>query len=106
MSVAEVSEISSTSAHSFEDAIKQGLARAHQTVRNVCRAWITGQQMRVSEGTATEYQVDMWVITRPSSTTETAGLSALDLERALSMADEGGVSAPAPAGVEECGDPP
>ena len=61
MSVAKVSEISATSTKSFEDAINSGLARAHKTIRNVRSAWIKEQQVRVSNGTITEYQVNMMV---------------------------------------------
>jgi dodecin len=61
MSVARVTEISSTSALSFEDAIKQGLDRANQTLRNVKSAWIKEQQVRVDGGSITEYQVNMLV---------------------------------------------
>jgi flavin-binding protein dodecin len=61
MAVARVTEISSTSALSFEDAIKQGLERAHQTLRNVKSAWIKEQQVRVDGGSITEYQVNMLV---------------------------------------------
>ena len=61
MSVARVTEISSTSSTSFEDAIKVGLDRANQTLRNVKSAWIKEQQVRVDDGTITEYQVNMLV---------------------------------------------
>ncbi len=61
MSIAKVSEISATSAKSFEDAVVQGLARANKTLRNVRSAWIKEQQVRVHEGTITEYQVNMMV---------------------------------------------
>ena len=61
MSIAKVSEISATSAKSFEDAIIQGLARANKTLRNVRSAWIKEQQVRVHDGTITEYQVNMMV---------------------------------------------
>lgn len=60
-SVAKVSEISSTSTVSFEDAIKKGLARAEKTIRNVRSAWIKEQQVRVSKGDITEYQVNMLI---------------------------------------------
>jgi hypothetical protein len=50
MSVAKVSEISTTSTKSFEDALKQGIARAHKTLRNVRSAWVKEQQVRVTEG--------------------------------------------------------
>ena len=61
MSVARVTEISATSTSSFEDAIKTGLARANQTLRNVKSAWIKEQQVRVENGSITEYQVNMLV---------------------------------------------
>jgi flavin-binding protein dodecin len=61
MSVAKVSEISSTSKTSFEDAITQGLARASKTIRHIRSAWIKEQQVRCDEGRITEYQVNMAV---------------------------------------------
>ena len=61
MSIAKVSEISSTSTKSFEDAVAQGLARANKTLRNVRSAWIKEQQVRVKKGAITEYQVNMMV---------------------------------------------
>jgi dodecin len=61
MSVAKVSEISSTSTKSFEDALTQGLARANKTLRNVRSAWVKEQQVRVNNGAITEYQVNMMV---------------------------------------------
>ena len=61
MSVAKVSEISSTSSKSFEDAIQQGLARAGKTLRNVRGAWIKEQHVRMNDGRISEYQVNMMV---------------------------------------------
>ena len=61
MSVAKVSEISSTSTTSFEDAIQQGLARASKTIRNIKSMWIKEQQVRVTGGKISEYQVNMLV---------------------------------------------
>ena len=61
MSIAKVSEISATSNKSFEDAVVQGLERANKTLRNVRSAWIKEQQVRVSDGKITEYQVNMMV---------------------------------------------
>lgn len=61
MSIAKVSEISSTSKKSFEDAIVQGIDRANKTLRNVRSAWIKEQQVRVRDGAITEYQVNMMV---------------------------------------------
>ena len=61
MSVAKVSEISSTSNVSFEDAIQNGIARAGKTLRNVRSAWIKEQHVRVRDGKPAEYQVNMMV---------------------------------------------
>lgn len=61
MSVAKVSEISSTSTTSFEDAIQGGLARAAKTLRNIRGAWIKEQYVRCDQGRITEYQVNMMV---------------------------------------------
>jgi flavin-binding protein dodecin len=61
MSVAKVIEISSESKESFEDAIRQGIARASETVENIRGAWIKEQQVKVENGKITEYRVDMKV---------------------------------------------
>jgi len=61
MSVAKVSEISATSTVGFEDAIKQGIARANKTLRKVRSAWIKEQHVRVANEAITEYQVNMMV---------------------------------------------
>jgi flavin-binding protein dodecin len=62
MSVAKVSEISSTSSKSFEDAIQQGLTRAGKTLRNIRGAWIKEQHVRCgADGRIAEYQVNMMV---------------------------------------------
>jgi len=61
MSVAKVTEISSTSTKSFEDAVQQGLARAGKTLRNIKGAWIKEQYIRLDGGKIAEYQVNMMV---------------------------------------------
>lgn len=61
MSIAKVSEISTTSSKGFQDAIEQGIARANKTLRNVKSAWIKEQQVRVKKGLITEFQVNMMV---------------------------------------------
>ena len=62
MSVAKVSEISSTSSKSFEDALQQGLTRAAKTLRNIKGAWVKEQLVHCSpDGRITEYQVNMMV---------------------------------------------
>jgi flavin-binding protein dodecin len=61
MAVARVTEISSTSQKSFEDAVQQGVARATKTLRNVRSAWIKEQRVDVRDGNIAEYQVNMMV---------------------------------------------
>jgi flavin-binding protein dodecin len=61
MSVARVTEISATSAESFEDAVKKGVKRASETLRHVRSAWVKEQQVRINDGRITEYQVNMMV---------------------------------------------
>jgi flavin-binding protein dodecin len=60
-SVARVSEISATSDASFEDAIRLGIDRAMQTLRNVRSAWIKEQEVEVGPNGITNYKVNMLV---------------------------------------------
>ena len=61
MSVARVTEISSTSQTSFEDAIRQGVTRASATLRHVTGAWIKEQRIDIRDGQITNFQVNMLV---------------------------------------------
>ena len=61
MAVARVTEISSTSQKSFEDAVQTGVARATKTLRNVRSAWIKEQRVDIRDGNIAEYQVNMMV---------------------------------------------
>lgn len=62
MSVAKNIEITSTSAVSFDDAAKQGIQRAAQTINNIRGAWVKEQKLNVEGGKVTEYVV-MMIIT-------------------------------------------
>jgi len=61
MSVARVTEITSSSTKSFEDAIEVGIVRANKTLENVKGAWIQDQKVVVENGRITEYRVNMKV---------------------------------------------
>lgn len=61
MSVARVTEISTSSTKSFEDAIEKGIDRASKSLRKVQSAWIKEQQVNVKEGAISEYRVHMLV---------------------------------------------
>ena len=61
MAVARVTEISSTSPKSFDDAVALGVARAAKTLRNVRGAWVKEQRVDIRDGKITEYQVNLMV---------------------------------------------
>jgi len=62
MSIARVTEIKSSSTKSFDDAIKEGVARAQKTLTKVRAAWIENQEVLIDEkGQITEYRVQMKV---------------------------------------------
>ena len=59
MPVARVTEITSSSSKSFDDAIREGLARANKTLENVTGAWIKAQEVVAKNGKITDYRVRM-----------------------------------------------
>ena len=61
MSVARVTEITSSSPKSFEEAIDEGIARASKTLDNITSAWIKEQKVQVKDGKVTEYRVTLKV---------------------------------------------
>jgi hypothetical protein len=61
MSVAKVSEISSTSTKSFDDAVVHGIARASKTLRNIKGAWVNEMKVNCDNGKVVEYCVNLKV---------------------------------------------
>ncbi len=61
MSVAKNIEITSTSTEGFDDAVRQGIAKASESVKNVRGAWVKEQKVRVDDGKVVEYNVMMIV---------------------------------------------
>ncbi|HEX5308973.1 MAG TPA: dodecin family protein [Solirubrobacteraceae bacterium] len=59
MSVAKVIEITAQSPESFEDAIRQGIAKAKETVRNITGAWVKEQSVALKDGEIDGYRVDL-----------------------------------------------
>jgi len=57
MTVARITEISSVSATSFQDAITQGVERANKTLKNVKGAWVKDQEVTIDKGKVTGYKV-------------------------------------------------
>lgn len=59
--VARVTTITARSATSFEDAIREGLSRANQTLRNVSGAWVKEQKVDIEGGSVSAWQVTLEV---------------------------------------------
>ena len=55
--VARITEISARSDVSFDDAIKVGIERATETLRNVEGAWVKEQKVDLTDGRITHWQV-------------------------------------------------
>ena len=61
MSVAKVTEISSCSSKSFEDAIENGIERASKTLDKIQGAWVNEMKVNIEDGKVSEYCVNMKV---------------------------------------------
>ena len=61
MSVARITEISSTSTQGFEDAIRQGIERATSTLRGVSGAYVKDQRVTLENGQITGYVVHLQI---------------------------------------------
>ena len=61
MSIARVTEISATSPQSFDDAVKQGIERANQTLRNLKSAWVKESNVMIEDGKISQYKVNLQV---------------------------------------------
>jgi flavin-binding protein dodecin len=62
MAVARVTEIIAASDKSFEDAVRKGIKRANQTLKNVKGAWVEGQKVVCDgDGDIKEYRVNLKV---------------------------------------------
>ncbi|GGA56849.1 dodecin family protein [Pelagibacterium lentulum] len=59
MTVARVTEISATSPDSFDDAVKQGIARASKTLRGMKSAWVKDQNVEIEDGKVSHYRVNL-----------------------------------------------
>ncbi|HIO97582.1 MAG: dodecin family protein [Cocleimonas sp.] len=57
MTVAKITEITSSSKKSFEDAVENGVERANKTLKNVTSAWVADQSVSVTNGKVSDYNV-------------------------------------------------
>lgn len=68
MSVAKVLEISTSSTVGIDDAVKQGIAKAAETVHGITGAWIQDTQVVVENDQVTEWRVNLKITFLLSST--------------------------------------
>ena len=61
MAVASVTEISAASPEGFEEAIRGGIERANQTLRNVEGAWVKDMNVLISDNNIVGYKVNLAV---------------------------------------------
>lgn len=61
MSVAKVTEITSASKTSLEDAISTGISRADKTLDKIKGAWVQQITVECDDGKITEWRVNMKV---------------------------------------------
>ncbi len=59
MSIAKVTEITASSTESFEDAIRQGIARAAETIHGMQAAWVQEQTVVITDGAVSAWRVNL-----------------------------------------------
>jgi flavin-binding protein dodecin len=59
MSVAKVVELTASSPTSFEDAVKAGIEKAGETLRNIQGAWVSEEKVEVKDGKISEFRVTL-----------------------------------------------
>jgi flavin-binding protein dodecin len=59
MSVAKVVELTASSPSSFEDAVKDGIDKAAETLRNIQGAWVSEEKVEVKDGQISEFRVTL-----------------------------------------------
>jgi dodecin len=59
MSVAKVVEVSASSPTSFEDAVKNGIDKASETLHGIQGAWVSEEKVEVADGKITEFRVTL-----------------------------------------------
>jgi len=61
MTVAKITEISSSSKKSFDDAVEVGIERASKTLKGIQGAWVNEMKVTVKNGKVHEYRVNLRV---------------------------------------------
>ena len=61
MSVAKIVELTASSPDSFEDACRQGISKASETLRGIQGVWVDGQEVIVEDGQVAAFHVHLKV---------------------------------------------
>jgi flavin-binding protein dodecin len=61
MSIAKVTELTSSSTQSFEDSIRKGISRAAKTIRGMQSAWVNEQKVVIDDDQVAEWRVNLKV---------------------------------------------
>jgi dodecin len=61
MSVAKVIELTAVSPTSFDDAVRVGIEKSGESLRNIRGAWVAEQKVDVEGGKITAYRVTLRV---------------------------------------------
>jgi dodecin len=59
MSVAKVIEVTASSSESFEAAIREGLVKSGETLRDIKGAWVAEQKVEVENGEIVAFRVTL-----------------------------------------------
>jgi flavin-binding protein dodecin len=59
MSVAKVIELTASSPDSFEDAVRAGIEKSGESLRNIQGAWVSEQKVDVENGKIVAYRVTL-----------------------------------------------
>lgn len=61
MAIAKTIELIASSSSGIEDAIRQGIAKASETVKNIEGAWVKDTKVVVRDGSVAEWRVTLAV---------------------------------------------
>ena len=59
MSVAKVIEVTASSREGFDDAVREGIAKSGESVRNIKGAWVAEQKVDVEGGEIVAFRVTL-----------------------------------------------
>ena len=59
MSVAKVIEVTASSREGFDDAVREGIAKCGESVRNIKGAWVSEQKVDVENGEIVAFRVTL-----------------------------------------------